>query len=261
MKIDKSLYDDFAILTLKGDFDTFYCPKLQEEVEALLGDGTTNLILNLRLVKFINSTALGAIIKAFKRCKAEGGQLVLSHPSPFARDVIRKLGIDQLVPMFDDDETAKQKVLGDVEATPGGEALAPDEGKVLITFPDDVRAQQANPDRRRFVNQLQNTIVATMLNVNAERLTFSWSGRRNGLSQDQARQLFLKDSDLAVKFQVKLFKKGYFELDATVVDCQANDEDEVKVTVHFREVSESDAEALRQFAADMEYLKTQLPGS
>ena len=36
MKIDKSLYDDYATLTLKGEFDTFYCPALMDEVEDLL---------------------------------------------------------------------------------------------------------------------------------------------------------------------------------------------------------------------------------
>ena len=32
MKIDKTLNDDYAILTLKGEFDTFYCPALMHEV-------------------------------------------------------------------------------------------------------------------------------------------------------------------------------------------------------------------------------------
>jgi anti-anti-sigma factor len=68
MKIDKSVLDDYAILTLKGEFDTFYVPRLQEEVEGLLEQGVRHILLNLRLVKFINSTALGSIVKLFKRC-------------------------------------------------------------------------------------------------------------------------------------------------------------------------------------------------
>ncbi len=67
MKIDKSLYEDYAVLTLKGEFDTFYCPVLMEEVDSLVERGVNHLILNMRLVKFINSTALGAIIKAAKQ--------------------------------------------------------------------------------------------------------------------------------------------------------------------------------------------------
>lgn len=262
MKIDKSIYDDYATLTLKGEFDTFYCPKLQEEVDSLIASGIAHVILNLRLVKFINSTALGAIIKAYKRCRAEGGQMVVSQPSTFARDIITKLGINKLVPMFDDDEEARRKVVSALnEATAAATTATVEEGKVLITFPDEVRGKQSNPNQRRFVSSTLRTIVGTMLNVNVERLQFSWSGSKNGLNADQASQLFVKGSDLAAKFQVKLFKKGYFDLDCTVTDCTRIDNETVKVTLAYKELSAADSAALQQFAEDMEFLKRQIPGT
>ena len=263
MKIDKSIYDDYATLTLKGEFDTFYCPKLQEEVEGLLTSGISHVILNLRLVKFINSTALGAIIKAYKRCKAEGGQLVISQPSTFARDIITKLGISKLVPMFDEDEEARRKVVSSLNhaETPVGAPSSVEEGKVLVTFPDEVRGMQANPNQRRFVSSTLRTIVGTMLNVDAERLQFGWSGTKNGLTTDQTMQLFVKGSAMTVKFQVKLFKKGYFELACRVVDCVKIDEETVKVTLSYEQLGSADTSALQQFAEDMEFLKRQIPES
>jgi anti-sigma B factor antagonist len=263
MKIDKTVYDDHAVLTLKGEFDSFYCPKLQEEVDALIGDGMPRVVLNMRLVKFINSTALGAIIKAFKRCKAEGGHLALSRPSTFARTIIQKLGIDQLVPMFDSDEEAEKAVVGSGgEGRAGVQAPEVEEGGVLITFPDETRGRQANPDKRRFTSTPQRTVLGTMLNVGPERLQFSWSGAKQGLTQDQAMQLFFKGSDLDLKFQIKLFKKGYFDIGAKVQECARGGEDgSVKVTVSYTRILESELEALRQFAADMDFLKKQLPGS
>jgi len=263
MKIDKSIYDDYATLTLKGEFDTFYCTKLQEEVDSLLASGIAHVILNLRLVKFINSTALGAIIRAYKRCRAEGGQLVVSQPSTFARDIITKLGINKLVPMFDDDDEARRKVVSALNesAAAGGNGSSVEEGKVLITFPDEVRGLQANPNKRRFVSSTLRTIVGTMLNVDAQRLQFSWSGTKNGLTPDQTTQLFVKGSDLTAKFQVKLFKKGFFELDCRIADCTRIDDETVKVTLAYKELSAADASALQQFAEDMEFLKRQIPGS
>lgn len=261
MKIDKSIYDEYATLTLKGEFDTFYCPKLQEEVESLIASGIPHVILNLRLVKFINSTALGAIIKAFKRCKAEGGQLVLSQPSPFARDIINKLGINKLVPMFDDEDQARAGVLGQTKQAPAALAEQPtlEDGKVLITFPDDVRGLQANPNQRRFVGSTLRTIVATLLNVSVDRLQFSWSGAKNGLTLEQSAQLFVKGSPVGAKFQVKLFKKGYFDLECRVVDCSKFDEESVKVTLSYASLSGADAAALQQFTEDLEFLKKQIP--
>jgi hypothetical protein len=40
MKIDKLIYEHFAELRLRGEFDTFYAPKLGEEVDKLIGEGT-----------------------------------------------------------------------------------------------------------------------------------------------------------------------------------------------------------------------------
>ena len=48
MKIDKSNHDDYAVLTLKGEFDTFYCPMLQQEVETLVERGVSHILLDLR---------------------------------------------------------------------------------------------------------------------------------------------------------------------------------------------------------------------
>jgi anti-anti-sigma factor len=111
MKIDKSLHDDYAILTLKGEFDTFYVPALMQDVEALVERGICHLILEMRLVKFINSTALGAVIKAHKRCRAEGGELVIAQPSPVVRDVMTKVGIDKLITLCDTEKDATKAII------------------------------------------------------------------------------------------------------------------------------------------------------
>ena len=83
--------DNHVILHLRGEFDTYYCPMLQEEIDAVQRGGVHRVVLNLRMVKFINSTALGAIIKASKALSSEGGRLVISRPcllytSPSPRD-------------------------------------------------------------------------------------------------------------------------------------------------------------------------------
>ncbi|MEM7198682.1 MAG: STAS domain-containing protein [Planctomycetota bacterium] len=251
MKVDKSLVDDYAVLTLKGEFDTFYCPRFQEEVESLLAQGINHVIVNMRLVKFVNSTALGAIIKAYKRCKAEGGELVVARPSSFVSKVVRSLGIDQLVPLFDDEDAATKHIVQSLNQLELAGDAPVEEEKVLVTFPDETRHKQLGG---------RKTCVGTMCNVDGQRVQFSWSPDRLGLSTDQAKQIFYPDSKIHLKFQVKLFKKGYFELDATVIEADTEDDKSIKVTAEFESITPSDGEALGQFAADMEFLKRQLPG-
>lgn len=250
MKIDKSLSEDYAVLTLKGEFDTFYCPRFQEEIESLVDQGVNHVILNLRLVKFINSTALGAVIKAHKRCKAEGGELVISKPSPFVQKVVKSLGIDQLVPMFDEDDAAIRHIVQSLNARELAGNAPVDEEKVLVTFPDDTRVEQLGGRRM---------VVGRMRNVDGQRLQFLFDPQRYGVSGDQATQLFYVGGELRLKFQVRLFKKGYFEVDGKVIEAASQESGGVKVSVSMANLSDADREALDQFAADMEFLKRQLP--
>ncbi len=250
MRIDKSLFDEYAVLTLKGEFDTFYVPNLQDEMETLLDNGIGHIVLNLRLVKFINSTALGAIIKFHKLCKAANGELVIAQPSAFVRDIVGKVGIDQLVPIFDDEEQAKKHIVKCLNELELAGAVPVNQEKILISFPDETRKKQIGG---------QKTLVGTMCNVNGERLQFLWSGAKLGISPDQAKQLFFVGSDARLKFQVKMFKKGYFELDGEVTEVESADDQDVRVTTKFKKISSGDRDALSQFAEDMEFLKRQLP--
>lgn len=250
MKIDKSVLDDYAVLTLKGEFDTFYCPMLQEEVESLVENGINHVILNMRLVKFINSTALGAIIKVHKRCKAEGGELVVSQPSSFVRDIVGKVGIDRLVPLYEQESDAVKAIIKALNARElAGEAPV-DQEKVLITFPDDTRNKMIGGKK---------ALVGTMANVDGQKLQFLWNGSKAGISADQAKQLFFGGSELHLKFQVKLIKKSYFEVKAEVTDVTSAEDEGIRVTARFEKVKPADQTALNQFAADMAFLKNQLP--
>jgi stage II sporulation protein AA (anti-sigma F factor antagonist) len=253
MKIDKTLLDDYAVLTLKGEFDTFYVPALQQEVEALVERGTSHLILDLRLVKFINSTALGSIIKAHKRCKAEGGELVVSQPSSLVRDVIRKVGIDKVIPLFETEAEATKAIIKHLnQQALAGEAPV-DHEKIMITFPDEIRNQMLGTKQR--------IMLGSMSNVDGHKVQFTWNGSKHGITGDQASKLFFAGSDLGLKFQVKMIKKSFFEVTGKVASVEATSDGGVRVTANFQKIVDSDRAALSQFADDMAFLKRQLPGN
>lgn len=252
MKIDKSLHDDYAILTLKGEFDTFYCPALMQEVEDLVERGVNHLVLDMRLVKFINSTALGAVIKAHKRCRAEGGELVVSQPSPFVRDVISKVGIDKLIAMHDSEQEATKAIIKHLNQQELAGDAPVEQEKVLITFSDDIRNKMMGGKK---------TLLGTMSNVDGHKVQFLWNGKKAGISSDQAKQLFFPGGDVNLKFQVKMIKKSFFEITAAVDSAEPAGDGGIRITAKFTKIGEDDREALSQFAADMAFLKRQLPGN
>ncbi|GAB4141198.1 MAG: hypothetical protein Fur0037_07970 [Planctomycetota bacterium] len=251
MKIDSSLLDDYAILTLKGEFDTFYCPVLQQEVEGLVERGIHHVVLDLRLVKFINSTALGAIIKAHKRLRAEGGELVLSQPSSFVRDVVKKVGIDAVVPMFETEAEATKAIVKHLNQRELAGDFQVDQATVLISFEDQTRQKMLGG---------RKALVGSMANVDGSRVIFTYSGKRSGITPDQSKQLFFEGGDLRLKFQVKMIKKGFFEIGARVLSASEHG-DSVRVEASIERASDADRAALQQFAEDMAFLKHHLPGS
>ena len=253
MKIDKSQHDDYATLTLKGEFDTFYCHDLIDAVEEQIERGVNHLILDMHLVKFINSTALGAVIKLHKRCRAEDGDLVVAQPSPFVRDVMTKVGIDKLIDLHKDEGEATKAIIKHLnkrEMT--GEATV-DQEKVLITFRDETRNQMLGGARK--------VLVGKIANVDGNKMQFLWNGSKAGINADQAKALFFDGGEMHLKFQVKMIKKSFFEFEAAAAGCEpTGDDGTVRVTAKYTTVSDADREALGQFASDMAFLKTQLPG-
>lgn len=250
MQIDKNLHDDFAMLTLKGEFDTFYVPALQQEVEDLIERGISHLILDMQKVKFINSTAIGSIIKVHKRCRAENGELVISQPSNFVRDVMRKVGIDKLVSMFETEADAQKAIVKHLNQRELTSEAQVDSEKVLIHFPDDTRNKMLGG---------KTALLGKMANADGHKVQFTWVGTKHGVNADQARQLFFKDSDVNLKFQIKMIKKSFFEVAGKVSACEATADGGVRVTATITSISDSDRAALSQFADDMAFLKRQLP--
>lgn len=110
MKLIRENYDGGSqpavVLTLKGEFDSFVTSAFADEVQKVRDEGVNRIALNMRLVKFVNSTALGAMIRARKACKAEGGDVVVSQPSKAVREAMEVLGLDRVFALYDDDDAA-----------------------------------------------------------------------------------------------------------------------------------------------------------
>jgi anti-anti-sigma factor len=260
--------DDHAVLHLRGEFDTYYCPHFQAEIDGLLKGGMANAVLNLRLVKFMNSTALGAIIKASKQLGAAGGKLVISRPSTFARDILEKVGLDRVVPVFDSDEEAAAHL---AEALPQGrgaegeEGFAEDESSVLFApvdvsrvkhFLESATRDKANPVHGHSFGAKWSG-VGRMSGLDDQGLRFTWSGGRTGLSPFEMAQMLSIGTDWRVKFRLPLLQRGYCEAKAVVAEVEERP-DAVKIGATFATIDATTRDAVRQYAKDLAYLREEL---
>ncbi|MSR63821.1 MAG: anti-sigma factor antagonist [Planctomycetes bacterium] len=267
MQVTVEPRENFTILHLRGEFDTFYCALLQKEVDSLIASGVTRITLNLRLVKFINSTALGAIIKASKVLSSKGGKLVVSRPSVFCKDIMEKVGLDRVVPMFDSDEAAGAALLADRSTGSRAKAtseleddttvlFAPTDGKRVDHFiPESVRTTLSNPQPGQSSGNWRG--IGRMLALDTEGLRFTWNGGNSGLTPFEMGQMLSLGTDLTVKFRLPLLKKGHCEAVVTVSEVEERP-DGVKLATTFTELEPETLAAVKQYAADMAFLKKEL---
>lgn len=106
MGIDRTDDGAVTILAFSGELDRVNLKELTESIEAVVSSGRVKLVFNLEKLRFIDSTALGCFLRTQTRVTGEGGEIVFSAPSQYARGPFRTLGIDQAFKIYPDDDAA-----------------------------------------------------------------------------------------------------------------------------------------------------------
>jgi len=247
VKINKSVHDDVAVLELVGDFDTFVCPRFTEEVENLVEIGLKKVVLNLRFLRFINSTALGCLVKTKKTLEGKAGDLVIAKPSQFAKSIMTTLGLGDIIRTFPEEENA----LHHFKAGDQKSVEIEGENVILFQFADEKAAAAFGKPFGvgKIVNLLEETIL------------FAWDGGKDGASPDTSK-LFKPGTAVNVKFRLPFYRKAYyFEAACDLVKASKSEGGVTNVELSFREMKPEDRKSIQQFVADMRFLKNEIPSS
>ena len=96
-----------TILTLDGDLVIGESESLfKKTVVRLLEDGKANLLVDLRRVNFLDSSGLGALVRALTNSQKEGGQTKLLGAGPQVKKLLEMTKLDSVFENFTDMETA-----------------------------------------------------------------------------------------------------------------------------------------------------------
>lgn len=259
--------DNHAVLHMRGEFDTYYVPEMQREIDALVKSGIVRIALNLRFVKFVNSTALGAMIKASKQLSGKGGKLVVSRPSSFCRDIMGKVGLDRVVGVYATDEEAVEALLqGTAQAGKVAVGQHDDQGSTVLFSPvDSKRIEHFLPEEKRTPpTELSHEKLPVgwsgagrMAHLDANGLRFTWNGGATGLTPFAMAQFLAIGTDWRVKFRLPLLMKGYSEAVCTIGEVEERPEG-VKIGATFKTIDEATRNSIKQYANDMAFLKDEL---
>jgi anti-anti-sigma factor len=257
--------DQHVTLHLRGEFDTFYCADLDKEVAAIQKAGIPNVVLNLRWVKFINSTALGAIIKASKALAKAGGGLAISSPSPFCKDIIEKVGLDRVIQVAASDADAVAALCSG-ETAASDSTASPDDldpSSVIFRLVDEERLRHF-VEQAKATNPVHNHAFGSnwaglgrMSGLDADGIRFVWDGGGTGLTAFDMGQMLAVGTQLKTKFRLPLLKSGFVEATVAVTLLEER-QDGVKVGCTFEAIDDDAREAVGQYSKDMAFLKEEL---
>jgi anti-sigma B factor antagonist len=107
MELTTRVDGDITILTVTGDLvigdaeATF-----KKTVTRLLEEGRINLLVDLSSVGFLDSSGLGALVRALTQSQKEGGQTKLLNAGPQIRKLLQMTKLDSVFEIHDDMEAA-----------------------------------------------------------------------------------------------------------------------------------------------------------
>jgi anti-sigma B factor antagonist len=81
-----------TVVALSGELDVASSQGFTEQLISLIEGGTTELVIDLAQLAFIDSTGLSAILQANRKLGGKG-QLVLREPTPLVRQVLEVTGL------------------------------------------------------------------------------------------------------------------------------------------------------------------------
>jgi anti-sigma B factor antagonist len=108
MKIKEKIEGDVAVLTISGNMmggpETM---ALHEKVKSLGADGIKRIVIDLKSVKWMNSSGLGVLMACMTTLNNTGGKLKLASVTEKVKSL---LVITQLMRIFDTYENAERAV-------------------------------------------------------------------------------------------------------------------------------------------------------
>ena len=93
--------DGVYVVTLAGELDLHTCPEFREALLCVISTGARYVIVDLSLTTFVDSTALGVLLRGVERLRETGGNLSVVCPDANIRKVFEVTGLHRVFELHD----------------------------------------------------------------------------------------------------------------------------------------------------------------
>ena len=113
LELETSQHDGVAVLTLRGEIDVYTAPRMRQAIVDLVDAGSLNIVVDMGMVDFLDSTGLGVLVEGLKRVRTRGGNLSLVVTQDKIVKIFDITGLNKAFPIFSSLEDAlKEPVAG-----------------------------------------------------------------------------------------------------------------------------------------------------
>ena len=108
----KHYFDDSQngwAVTLSGEVDIFNAEQMKTQLLALIDDKQGRLLIDCKDLKYIDSTALGALVGVLKAVQSYGGEVCLRHVRPNLAKLFKITNLDRVF-TIEGDEYGQQRL-------------------------------------------------------------------------------------------------------------------------------------------------------
>ncbi len=113
MRFESTALDgDVTQITLTGRLDIAGTQAIEQPFSFATTVRVAKIVVDLSGVTFLASIGIRLLMTSARGQANRGGRLVLAAPQPLVRQVLETAGIDQLIPVVADVETARASLAG-----------------------------------------------------------------------------------------------------------------------------------------------------
>ena len=109
MKIEETILNNVSRIKLEGRFDANTSDAVEKFIWGKIEKGRSQFVLNMENVSFISSAGLRVVIIIARELRNEHqGDLHIAVLQPSVKRVFEISGLDNILKMFDDEQTATE---------------------------------------------------------------------------------------------------------------------------------------------------------
>src|ERR687883_1510858 len=95
-QLDGSSY----VISLSGEVDLYTAPEFKQQLLEVIGQGGSDVVVDLSDTTFIDSTTLGVLVGGVKRLRPSGGPLTLVCSDRNITKIFEITGLDKVFPIY-----------------------------------------------------------------------------------------------------------------------------------------------------------------